>query len=273
MGSSEEQRENIKLNTEAVSDRGETETSLDSSTDGMKSDVIDAETIGRLRKVERNSVTQEGTVVGTMLVNYDAGATPRSVEKMALSKIAEYYDIEQTEAMSRLLPESRSTLTANYNRQHAYILVELPSEDVFVDRILVPENPAVETPQRKRYRKFVDQHGQMRLLSHLEGERVPISYDSTASGWKLDLTAWNSTTEDDTSYRLPAKAHVGITAVLFGLFTVSFVSSLATPGTPIFASISLRALLLTTVSILFVLYLFDLARTGVGLAEREVLGD
>lgn len=221
---------------------------------------IDPDTIRQLRQLERNTIATEGTVIETFLIDYSAGATPDD----AVDAVAAALTDEKSSGLDRLLPESQSVIRSEYERQHAFVLVELPSGECFIDRVFVPDQPDISTPERNRYRSFVSEYGDIDLLAQLEGQQVQIEYD--AGNWQLRLT------EEQSEQTVPETLSIAGTVVFGAVFTVlvavGLLAAAGTPTAPSLGAITPRSALLATMLLLLIAGGIEVIRTGL---ERTLL--
>lgn len=228
--------------------------------------VADPDVLEDLRSFENNTISRTGRVIETIVVDYEAETTPRDVEEAVRSALATASGSAET-ARSRLVDSSEALLERAYPGVQAFVLVELPSGDAFVDRIAVPERDDLETPDARRHDAFVAEFGDLETLSQLEGEHVPIGYSSSEGRWIVE-TDDGPGSDDGSERSFPFVRRAGVYALLSGLFVYAALSLATVPSAPTIGAVGPRSLLLASMALLLVGFGIDLVRSAVELGER-----
>lgn len=252
-----------------VRDGSRPDESIPPSRDGKLDDTIDQELIDELRAFEENTITRTGTVLGGFVADFAAEATASDVHSAVEAIIADARSVPTDEAWSLITDSSAQLLSREYAGLQVFVLVELPSGDVFVDRFTVPERDDVETTETRRYDGFVAEHGDLELISQLEGDRVDVAYSATESRWVLDLDDGLDAPIGNRRPSFPLVRRGSVYAVLSGAFVYGWIQLAGVPSSPTIGAISPHSVLTASIVILLVGFVLDLVRTGVEFAERS----
>ncbi len=228
-------------------------------------DGFERELVADLRSFERNTITETGTVIDALVVDYDADPGPEDVREAVCSTIAG--STQADDPWSRVVNSSKEVLAATSSGRRILVVVELPDDDVFVDPIPVVEGTELETPAARRYDAFADEYGGVEMLAELSGRRVPINYSSTDSRWVLDLDH-----DPGSNFDLLASpgAWVGFYGLLIGLVGYGLIGLSAVPTDPTLGAVSPRSAVLASLLLLLVAIGVDVVRTAVRLAEGSI---
>lgn len=252
-------------------DTGSTQNVGESERDRSETGSISPDALERLQTLERNTIAETGTVLQSMIVEYDEDVEPEVVQETVISAVADHYSIEQREAADRLVSSSQSLLSDDYFGKHAFVVVALPSEDVFVDRIFLPDEELPGAESGSRYQGFVSTYGTLAALPELENERVPIWYDLDADRWKIDCTTDRDQDTRRVPSRLSALTTAGLYLVSIGLFGYTALMTFSVPTSPAFGELSPQTAVFVTLVALFVAFVLDIVRTGVKYVERRAV--
>lgn len=233
----------------------------------QSAETIEPETVDQLRARARNTIAERGKVLTTLLVDYDE-TEPAAVRDSLVSAIAENENLTEAEARKKLLPQSESLLTEQKSGTYVLLTISLPSDDIFVDQIVVPENEQLNTPAVQRYNQFVSTYGEINTVPQLTGERVPIEYISQNNRWRIAVPESEIKTASDTSVKTSAFLSITLYGVLGGLFALAAITALGAPKSPAFGAITPQTFVLTTLFALLVGALLSIARTTIGYYEQ-----
>jgi len=220
---------------------------------------IDVDTVSRLKSLEENTITEYGRVVSVILVDYDSDTTASTTKNKLLSKISVKLQISKSTVESRLLRNSENIISSTYFGKNIFFFIELPGGEIFVDRISVPKNQTSEDPVNERYSQLESRYGGLEVLSQLEGEYIPITYDPNSENWHLDLFS-NRLNGLKASAKRSYLGSVNRIILLF-LFSVGIASTVLTPRSPTLGAISPQSLLIGTLVLLGIVFIFDMVRS------------
>lgn len=230
---------------------------------------ISSEAVKQLRALEENSTTETGRVLKTIVVDYDEGVAPDAVTHTVITAIAEEYGMDHSEAADHLLETSRLELEKRHSGAFSIIIVALPNDTVFIDRIPIQTQEAEDTSAVHRSRDFVTHYGEVSAWSQLEGERVPIQYDEEHSKWMIrDPSTQQAAGHDSTAFPRYLYTTLSLLSVACLLIYAVF-AALSLSSSPIFGTLSPRSFVLAVWTALAIGFLVDALRTGITLMEKQ----
>jgi hypothetical protein len=232
---------------------GETEYMTDRSS-AIQSDeagCVDPEVVADLRAFEENTVARYGTVLDTIVADYDDGATAESVRASVVASI----EAATGDPEKRLVSSSEAVVSGSHSGRQIFVLVELVDGHVFVDRIAVPPEPELVDG---RYAALTEAYGGVELLPQLSGEPVPITHTETK--WRIDLET-PADAESTERIRSHPAIRAGLSIAALGLVGLSAILLQDVSATPVVGSFSPQSILLSTLAVLTAVTVVNAATT------------